>query len=256
MTLDGVKTGKTILPDVYRKDKEKYDKVPPRWKEEDEGMERHRQRNQPRALRPSSMAKFIMDYLHDQAEREGGDWLVRIDAHFESVPRSGLDEDLAAPYNKAVELAQKWGTEEKNDRMKGELKMLEDHVAKCYSSHRAQLQISPRKGKASPSKGNSFTDLPIEVRQDKIRMMSRQFVSFPAPNQFLMCEEEVARIRASYAYVYDFNQRKYNFPQNYTRFPFDVAMRELCAIKARKRRFKPVSGDFYDQFRMKDPGKK
>ena len=258
MTLDGVKTGKSILPEVYKKDRERYDKMPPKWKEDTEETERSRQRNQPRVPRPSNMRKFVMDYLHDQASKEQEEWFKRIDTLFETVPRSVLDEDLAAPYKKAVELASKWETVEKNDRMKRELKELEDHVARSYSEHRSQLISSPRKVKSSPSKGKSasFTDLPIEVRQDKIRKISKQFASFPLPDQFLMADEEIARIRASYAYVYDFDQRKYNGKSNFTRFPFDVAMRELCAIKARNGRYKTVSCEFYDQFKMRDPGKR
>jgi hypothetical protein len=256
MTLDGVKTGKTILQEVYKKDREKYDKVPPRWKGDTE--ETGSMGNQPRVLRPSMKGKFVMDYLYDQASREQGSWLVRVDKHFESVPRIGLDEDLAAPYKTAVELAERWETEEKTDRKKRELKELEDHVARSYSEHRGQLTNSPRKGKGSPSRGksSSFTDLPIEVRQDKIRRISKQFATFPAPGQFLMAEEEVARIRASYAYVYDFDQRRYYGMSNFTRFPFDVAMRELCGIKARTGRYKTVSSEFYDQFKMKDPSKR
>lgn len=232
-----------------------FDKEPPRWKAEEE---RYQQRNQPRVPRPSKMGGFVMDYLCEQAEREGGEWLSRIDTYFEDIPRCGLDEDLAAPYKKAVELAKKWESEEKNDRMKRELRMLEEHVVKQYCEHRAQLSISPRKPRGALNNGkiSSFTDLPIEVRQDKIRKLSRQFASFPSPKQFLMAEEEIARIRASYAYVYDNDQRKYFGHQNYTRFPFDVAMRELCGIKARKHRFKTVSGEFYDQFKMKDPGRR
>lgn len=258
MTLDGVKTGKAILPEVFKEDKKRFDKEPPRWKgETEEETERRRQRNQPRVARPPKMEKFVMDYLYDQAGKEGNEWLARIDRLFYDVPRSGLDEDLAAPYKKAVELAERWETEEKTNRMKRELEMLESHVKKVYDKHRAQLSLSPRKGKGSPSKGgSSFSDLPIEIRQDKIRKVSKQFASFPAPNQFLMADEEVARIRASYAYFYDFEKKKYCGIQNYTRFPWDVAMRELCGIKARTARYKPVSAEFYDQFKMKDPSRK
>jgi hypothetical protein len=71
-----------------------------------------------------------------------------------------------------------------------------------------------------------------------------------------MADEEVARVRASYAYFHDFELRKYCGQSNFTRFPFDVAMRELCGIKARTGRYKAVSGEFYDQFKMKEPGKR
>jgi len=63
-----------------------------------------------------------------------------------------------------------------------------------------------------------------------------------------MQDEEVARLRASYAYKYDHEVRF----SGWTRFPWDVAMRELGAIKARATgRHKTIAGEFYDHFNMK-----
>jgi len=65
-----------------------------------------------------------------------------------------------------------------------------------------------------------------------------------------MSEEEIARLRASYAYVYDSKQHERG--AGWSRFPWDVAMRELCAIKAQAvGRTKTVSEDFYARFYMK-----
>jgi len=261
MTLDGVKTGKTILPDVYKKDRELYDKEPPDWKDEtEEEKARRRQRNQARVQRPPKLGRFIMDFLYAQARDHGGKWLERINKHFENVPRSTLDEDLAGPWKQAVELSERWATVEHNDRMKRDLKSLEEHVQKIYVEHRQQMTFSPRKQfKTSPTKsksGSAFTDLPIEVRQDKIRSLSKKFAAFPPQNQeVMMAEEEIARVLASYAYVYDFEQRRsFSNSYNFTRFPWDVALRELCGIKARANgRHRVVAGEFYDHFKMKNP---
>ena len=58
---------------------------------------------------------------------------------------------------------------------------------------------------------------------------------------------EVARLRASYAYLYDWTKK-----QGGTRFPWNVAMRELGAIKLRARQdFKPISQDFYEKMMMR-----
>ncbi len=234
--------------------------MPPMWKAEtEEEKERNNQRNEARVRRQPKLGKFIMDVLYDQATNEGDKWHARIDEHFSKVSRNGLDEDLAGPWNRAVELGERWATEEGNDRIKRELEGLKKHVARLWEENRTQMLPTPRKQiKNSPTKGKSaaFTDLPIEVRQDKFRILSKAFIAFPRPNQFIMADEEVARIRASYAYVHDFDQKKSSGTNNFTRFPWNVAMRELCAIKARATgRHKTVSGDFYDHFNMKHPNK-
>jgi RNA-dependent RNA polymerase len=230
------------------------------WKAEtEEEKERNNQRNEARVRRQPKLGKFIMDVLYDQANNEGDKWHARIDEHFSKVSRNGLDEDLAGPWNRAVELGERWVTEEGNDRIKRELESLKTHVARLWEENRAQMLPTPRKQvKNSPTRGKSasFTELPIEVRQDKFRILSKAFTSFPRPNQFIMADEEVARIRASYAYVYDVDKKKSSGTNNFTRFPWNVGMRELCAIKARATgRHKTVSGDFYDHFNMKHPKK-
>jgi RNA-dependent RNA polymerase len=64
-----------------------------------------------------------------------------------------------------------------------------------------------------------------------------------------MQDEVIARVRASYAYKYDYDNK-----WNGTSFPWDVAMRELGDIKARATGgHKTVIGDFYDHFNIKNP---
>jgi RNA-dependent RNA polymerase len=62
----------------------------------------------------------------------------------------------------------------------------------------------------------------------------------PPPGKFFMQDEEIASLRASYAYKYDHSKWHEG-----TGFPWDVAMRELGAIKARVTGgHKTVTGDF------------
>ena len=250
MTLDGFKTGMTVRDEVLKQDTKTYQKRPPRWKETDEERDRFYASglNEQNLQRPDFLGRFIMDELHKQAEEEGNHWLAKIESHFEAPNRCKLDEDLVSPWNKAVELSNRWAEEENNTRMKQELEKIRDHVQKIYAEHRGSLSSPSKILRNSPKKAVPFTGQPIEVRQDTIRKHSRQFASFPPPGEFLMPDEEIARLRASYAYKYD---HKIRF-SNWSRFPWDVAMRELGAIKARATgRYKTITGDFYDNFNMK-----
>ncbi|KAF8913977.1 RNA dependent RNA polymerase-domain-containing protein [Gymnopilus junonius] len=253
MTLDGVKTGMTVLPSVLRTDTQKFQKRPPAWKEATEDRERSDMSNEANVKRPSALGRFIMDELYKQASSEGDHWLADVEKFFQLKGPCKEDEHLSAPWLKALKKAEQWQEQEHNFRMTQELEKIRCHVEQVYNEHRNELS-SPRKpSRTSPKKsGPSFTDLPIEVRQDKIRQLSKKFTSFPPPDEFLTSEQDIASIRASYAYVYDLKQRERFSSSNFTRFPFDVAMRELAAIKARARgRFKAVDGDFYDHFNMK-----
>ena len=250
MTLDGFKTGTTVREEILKEDTKMYQKRPPKWKETDEERDRFHAsgQNEQNLQRPNFLGRFIMDELHKQAEDEGNYWLAKIESHFEAPNRCKLDEDLVAPWNKAIELSNRWATEQNNTSMKQELEAIAKHVKEVYTDHRGSL-ASPSKGlRNSPKKAVPFTGQPIEVRQDTIRKLSKKFVSFPPPGKFLMQDEEIARLRASYAYKYDHETRC----SNWSRFPWDVAMRELGAIKARATgRHKTVTGEFYDHFNMK-----
>ena len=250
MTLDGFKTGMTVREEILKQDTKTYQRRPPKWKETEEERERFHAsgQNEQNLQRPNFLGRFIMDELHRQAEDEGNHWLAKIESHFKMPSRYKVDEDLVAPWNKAVELSNRWTTDESNTRMKDELEAIARHVRSVYAAHRGSLASPSKASRNSPKKGAPFSALQIEVRQDAIRKLSRQFVSFPPPGKFLMQDEEIARLRASYAYKYDHEIRC----SGWTRFPWDVAMRELCAIKARATgRHKTVAGDFYDYFNMK-----
>lgn len=249
MTLDGFKTGMTVRDEILKEDTKMYQKRPPKWKETDEDRDRFHAsgQNEQNLQRPNFLGRFIMDELHKQAEVEGNYWLAKIESHFEAPNRCKLDEDLVTPWNKAIELSNRWATEENNTRMKEELEAITKHVKQIYIDYRSLLS-SPSKGPRTPKKVVPFTGQPIEMRQDAIRGQSKKFASFPPPGKFLMQDEEIARLRASYAYKYDHETRC----GSWSRFPWDVAMRELGAIKARATgRHKTIAGEFYDHFNMK-----
>lgn len=55
------------------------------------------------------------------------------------------------------------------------------------------------------------------------------------------------KIRASYAYYHDWKLQR-TFSIHWTRFPWDCAMKDLCAIKAEALGpATPITGDFYEK---------
>ncbi|KDR83661.1 hypothetical protein GALMADRAFT_150744 [Galerina marginata CBS 339.88] len=255
MALDGVKTGMTVSSSTLKEDAKKFQKRSPDWKEAIE-EQRLDGSNEANLKRPPKLGRFIMDEIQKHADLEADKTLARVQGHFSSQEGNKVDQDLIAPWNKSQEIANRWNDEEGTSRMMMELRKIQDHVEYIYNQHRAEMSSPQKQSRTSPKKGKgaSFTDLPIEVRQDKIRELSKQFASFPSPkDNFLMSEEEIARTRASYAYFYDHDQRR-RYEIKFSRFPWDVAMRELCAIKTRALgRFKTVDGGFYEHFNIKHP---
>ena len=253
MVLDGIKTGMTVRPDILKQDTARFQKRPPTWKETEEDRERNEQTNEANIKRPKELGGFIMDDLYKQAQLEGNRWRARLDDEFKADGLCKLDKDLAAPWYDALKLGERWKTEESNGRFLEDLESIRKHVAGLYTDYRTDINSPRKQSRMSPSKTEKpFISQPI--RQDKIRKLSKQFASYPPAGRVMMLAEDIARVRASCAYVYDYEQRKSYSNNNYSRFPWDLAMRELCAIKARARgRFKTVDGDFYDHFNMKHP---
>ena len=205
----------------------------PSWKERVEdkkknhGVRTHENMGNKGGLRRSrKFRRFVMNMITDVARDEELRQLSIVEDKFRAMEdATAVDDDLREPWLHAMSIANRFVIEEGNDRMQRDLDVISEHVRDVYVKHREQMNLkggSPKKDK----KGVSFTELPIEVRQDKIRALSQEFMSRPGPEDVLMEEEEVRRLRASYAYHYDsMGTRKW------TRFPWDVAMRELCAIK-------------------------
>jgi len=254
LCLDGLKAGMAVKDEVLKRDSKIYQKRPPEWKETDEERSQFQSsgQNEKNLQRPSSLGQFIMDELYEQAKKEKDVWLARVGSHFvEAQNRWNFrDEDLVTPWNRATDLSKRWATEKKNTWMQRELEEIVKHIQRVYEDHRDSFSLRNASSR-TPKSTASFTELPIEARQDVIRRISKQFVSFPPPGEFFMQDEEVARLRASYAYKYDYDIKQ-QFKSAGTSFPWDVAMRELGAIKARATGgHKTIVGEFYEHFNMK-----
>ncbi|KZP15901.1 hypothetical protein FIBSPDRAFT_934919 [Athelia psychrophila] len=98
-----------------------------------------------------------------------------------------------------------------------------------------------------PRRNTRFTDLSIEVRQDILRVVAMDFAAGPLLGEIFI-QKEIARLRASYAYLYDSEQQS----QKWSRFPWDVCTQDLRDIKAHALGMtKTCTQDLYTRFTMK-----
>ncbi|KAJ7781151.1 RNA dependent RNA polymerase-domain-containing protein [Mycena metata] len=275
-TLDGAKTGLTVLPSVFSKDQRTYDKRPPAWKEAEKKKKGQAdESNMLNLVRDKSLPTFIMDKLHRHADRAmwGTDWgkelKKEIDRKFLNVPHV-VDADLTEPWLTFVQ--RETVKKEADDRRRSELAVLATHALKAPELSAATKEMAIRwleEAQAIPESDVDriqnhveaifdkhknkmdvkFTKLAIERRQDILRELSRDFAT--GPPGLSMSKEEAARIKASYAYWFDSDKRSY-WAVKWSRFPWDVAFRELCLIKTQATgTFKPVNSEFYERFTMK-----
>lgn len=210
---------------------------PSRLKRENKGTQAEIKRRSPKP--------FIMDELQYHVQTLSDRVMPMIEQRFKDL-KPVFDKDLAEDWEDAVRRA-----EAKNDQvMKDELEIIKKHVEDIWRKGKALMNTSTaiaarreldmqhdRKTGGSP-----WTNLPIEIRQDILREQSRDFAAVPDPKTILsFSKHEIARLRASYAYIHDWKNK-------WSRHPFNVATRTLCEIKADvDGKCKVLSGSFYDR---------
>lgn len=202
------------------------------------------QHNSVNLTRGESLGSFVMDDIFLHAKIAADRLLAEVDRLRQHV-RGTHDAHLVEPWLAAQKLAARFEAEENSMRMQRDLKKIQEHVERMYTEQRQQLFTTAQ---ARHCKSKFFTDLSIETRQDKLRALSKKFASSPRVDEVLMDADTLARLRASYAYFHDAKQSR----NAWTRFPWNVAMRELCAIKAKALGpSKTVMSDFYERFYLK-----
>ncbi|KAK7061800.1 RNA-dependent RNA polymerase [Favolaschia claudopus] len=282
-TLDGAKTGLTVLPGRYKDDQKKYNKRPPEWKENADKKEGAPDTtNMLNLKRGRGLGTFIMDELchHASKNQWGTTWGQELKAEIEGKFKTDavhvVDGDLTAPWlefedkqkdkkeadglrNSDIELLAKQIlqkvdadsselSEAKDAAMrllkevedavsrKSDLELIKEHVEGVHAKHKTKIRPN-------------FSRLPIERRQDILRELSRDFAT--GPSGLRVSEEEAARLKASYAYLFDSDERQKKTTK-WTRFPWDVAFGELCLIKTRASKdLKAVKSDFYEKMTIK-----
>ena len=188
-----------------------------------------------------------MDVLVDVALKERKHLLGELEKLFKELPLEP-DLDLIQAWNEAEEWAARESPGVNTETKKADLDIIATHVRSVYREH--SKLMSPKTPNFDVP-GASFSSLPIEVRQDGMRSISRKFTNFPQVYdlQTIPDQATIARLRASYAFKYDAEQTARK--GDWSRFPWNVAMRELCAIKATKLGpSKTVTNNFYEKFRI------
>ncbi len=188
-----------------------------------------------------------MDVLVSAANCEKRKLFIEMEQVFAPLSK-GPDPDLILPWDNLLQWAER-GSPDSTKLKKKDLARIAIHVQEVYRMHSKMLKPNNQQGKGH------FTALPIEDRQDRLRKISKAFISGPPLEELptIVDNELLARCRASYAYKYDAEQQENR--RVWSRFPFNVAMRELCDIKARASGIhKVVQNSFYERFKLLDRG--
>lgn len=186
--------------------------------------------------------KFIMEKLSDYGQGLKEDSLKSVEKQIEHCTNEE-DSALTEPYKEVVQRVEHLRTLPNGDipasMLEADLDLIKKHVKEIFDEHKSIH-------KEAASGGVSFTSLPIGKRQDALRKVSRDFHSKPEQSKFLlMSANDVERVKASYAYVFDWKQS-----HSPSRFPWNVAFRSLCVLKCGED-VKPVDRRFYDHMSVK-----
>ncbi|KAI0706226.1 RNA dependent RNA polymerase-domain-containing protein [Cytidiella melzeri] len=280
--LDGIKTGVSIKREKQNCDRNLYSKQPD-WKQlVGESKKKKKTVNSSNLAPPkraTHLPTFIMDVLKEEVKKEHSAQLAVIESRLANSDEVRRDEDLVRPWlefehmltkvqaerNEFVAQARRLieadyvGIETRarmtqmmtegssSETLASMLKAIETHVRKVFDDWKKRTAKTDHNSNPDPSKSsNTFTDMDIRKRQDILRSLSLSFATDPDPRPFcsVRSANEIARLKASYAYIVGCEKRKY-------RFPFDVAYRQLCAIKAQavsNGREKSVASTSYETF--------
>ncbi|KAI9063519.1 hypothetical protein FKP32DRAFT_1571651 [Trametes sanguinea] len=237
--LDGLKTGVSVDPEAFARHREKWSTGALLWKSEksDDNRILKRPSGPSNALPP-----FIMDELKKHVKEACDQLLQRMEQKLDRVGCKLCDADLVQPWLSAVARARTLQAAGQPN-MWAELELIKRHVQEMHENV-AREYSSSRAGSGSSSGGFTskkrrafFTELSIEKRQDILREQSKKFHASP---ENLLYIQDPTTVKASYAYFYDHQVK------GWSRFPWNVAARALCEIKAKALGpSKTVSGDFY-----------
>ncbi|KAG5653736.1 hypothetical protein H0H81_010993 [Sphagnurus paluster] len=247
--LDSPKTGLQIRSTTFKDDQKKYGQYRgPAWNPKYNNTAKKKRGspsydcpdNQiftPRGKTQFITGPFVMDVLDSQVKKERDLNLSKLDKTFQPL-KELRDPHLTQPWEDALKMATR-GTPELVRAKTSDLMKIQDHVKNIYLEHQADLD-------------KNFTNRQIETRQDILRAYSSKFVAYPAVDHLETFTDaaSISRLRASCAYVYDLEHRK-RMGTGWSRFPWNVALRELCHIKATALGpSKTVTSGFYERFKL------
>ncbi|OSD08147.1 hypothetical protein PYCCODRAFT_1430316 [Trametes coccinea BRFM310] len=259
--LDGLKTGVSVDPEAFARHRDKWSTGALLWKSEKSDDNRILKR--PSGSSTESLPPFIMDELQKHVKAACNQLLARMEQKLghprqdEGACRScredhvgckRCDADLVQPWLSAIARARQLDAAGQSG-MWAELQQIKRHVQEMHENTKDFSSSRSGSGSGSGSGPSSaghtaknrnkawFTALPIEKRQDILREQSKKFHASP---EGLLYIQDPTVVKASYAYFYDHQVK------GWSRFPWNVAARALCEIKAKALGpSKTITGDFY-----------
>lgn len=186
--------------------------------------------------RDKKLEKFVLESLKSHASDLRDKVLIRYDKLCKETD-GRKDAILAEPYLEA-EIRVRRFKDELNlcdfwDHfliMKKEISAIcDDYIGKLAEHHKSSPKKKLRTGRTMLP--YDTTSPPLNSRQTIIRELIARF-DVIKPKNYLFSESQFNEIKASYAYVYAFDERRDGILAR--EFPFAMAHDVLCAIKARK----------------------
>ncbi|KZS95473.1 hypothetical protein SISNIDRAFT_452100 [Sistotremastrum niveocremeum HHB9708] len=246
--LDGSKTGVKVASAVAADDKKENEKRAPSWKETEESRLMAEQKNQPETRRPPERPKFIMDRIRETGRKAAAKHL----SAFPSVSCSAaINAILTSPWDTHYRDAESAATTGDTSILNA-MDQIKAHVEATKREYiAAALKNSPNKTTLkSHKKLNGPPKRSFKTKQDEKRRLSRKFYEGARTDKFP--EIVVNQLKASYAYKLDLADSRRSGSEGVTTvFSFQVAMRELCALRAAA--YGPVkimTHDFYERFQL------
>ncbi|KAF8520442.1 RNA dependent RNA polymerase-domain-containing protein, partial [Hysterangium stoloniferum] len=262
--LDSSKTGKIIKPQYLQHDRKKYGGRAPDWKGRaiDDKIALPPSNEAPRRQGKLGQIKFIMDHLKEGGMRQYHGHMAKFEKFLSDAQGSFkvskgiqsegtyVDSALMTPWEAAQRRAQLLLDTTGQSLMKQELEVIKNHVDNMRKKYRERKQGNNKVRSPLRKDNTSFTSRPIEERQDILRQLSLEFNQMPDIAFITLSPEDTQRYKASYAYITETEEREKRYG-GFSRFPFDMAMRELCKIKAAScGGHKTVTSTFYSVFNV------
>ncbi|KAH8834926.1 RNA dependent RNA polymerase-domain-containing protein [Flagelloscypha sp. PMI_526] len=239
--MDSAKSGHILKDKVFKADRAAHShSIGPAWKEQERKLKKksrtsfgNTSNSGPLVRDLSKPRQFhrgrdeIMNILFQHAAHARQCYLQKLDTTFKTPALfRGFrppDHHLDQPWHDHEELAKKRAAQG-NHGLQNDLTKLKIHVEAIYDFHKERIKMKD-------DGGTGFTMLPIVQRQDILRSCSKRFATYPSIDDMEVITDSalVARLCASYAYCVDWYRHGRS---KCTRFPYDVAFRELCKIKA------------------------
>lgn len=207
----------------YQKDKDRFQSSKTLlWKESG-------QSGIPHVTRGRGLHRFVMDDLNEQRQNEIDSAYKKLDKVFTLAKKAAVspkDPDLARCWEMTLENT-KGQVENAESPSKdriiarerlNDLKLIKSEIEKLCTTYRTKVN-------------SAFSKLPIEVRQDILRGLSKEFASIPSAGKlqtFTPGSHDLELIKASCAYVSEYERRHGGLSQ----IPYSVAMKHLCYMKA------------------------